>query len=356
MYYGQGLIASDYFPVLNVVKQGGVISPILFCVYMDDLLVRLSAAGVGCYLGFNFVGALAYADDVVLLAPTPSAMRKLLQICDVYAAEFDITFNPDKSKCLVIPAHKRRHLYRSMCNCFFFIGDKRIENVDSFSHLGHIITSFLDDIDDIRQRRNSFIGQTNNVLCFFNKLDTSVKLKLFKSYCSSLYGSELWSLNSNHVDIICVAWRKALRRILQLPYNCHSYLIPIMSDTLPLFDEICKRSMRFIANCIVSPSHLVKSITWHCIVSGRQRSFLGTNVLFCCERYNWSLIQFINNSAQFKDFSFNSLFLDSLSEMQKNSARFLFELLLIREGRIFLPQSFLSNTQLSDIIDYISTV
>ena len=243
-----------------------------------------------------------------------------------------------------------------MCNCFFFIGDKRIENVDSFSHLGHIITSFLDDIDDIRQRRNSFIGQTNNVLCFFNKLDTSVKLKLFKSYCSSLYGSELWSLDSNHVDIICVAWRKALRRILQLPYNCHSYLIPIMSDTLPLFDEICKRSMRFIANCIVSPSHLVKSITWHCIVSGRQRSFLGTNVLFCCERYNWSLIQFINNSAQFKDFSFNSLFLDSLSEMQKNSASFLFELLLIREGRIFLPQSFLSNTQLSDIIDYISTV
>jgi len=55
-------------------------------VYIDDLLLRLSSSGVGCNLGLNFVGALAYADDIVLLAPTPSAMRILLQICDSYAA------------------------------------------------------------------------------------------------------------------------------------------------------------------------------------------------------------------------------------------------------------------------------
>ena len=59
----------------------------------------------------NFVGALAYADDIVLLAPSPSAMRILLQICNSYAAEYNINFNPDKSKFLVIPAPRRRHLY-----------------------------------------------------------------------------------------------------------------------------------------------------------------------------------------------------------------------------------------------------
>ena len=74
----------------------GVISPVLFCLYIDDVLLRLSSAGVSYYLALNNVGALAYADDIVLLAPTPSAMRKLLQICDAYAAEFDISFNPDK--------------------------------------------------------------------------------------------------------------------------------------------------------------------------------------------------------------------------------------------------------------------
>ena len=50
--------------------------------YIDGLLVKLSNAGVECYFGPIFVGALAYADDLLLLAPTPSAMRKLFGVCD----------------------------------------------------------------------------------------------------------------------------------------------------------------------------------------------------------------------------------------------------------------------------------
>ena len=63
-------LASDYFAVRNGVKQGGVISPILFCIYIDDLLKRLSLSDIGCYICMGFVGALASADDIVLiLAP-----------------------------------------------------------------------------------------------------------------------------------------------------------------------------------------------------------------------------------------------------------------------------------------------
>jgi len=79
-----------------------VISPILFCIFIDDLLTRLSSSGVGCYVGLDFAGALFYADDIVILAPTPTAMRQLLAICDSYASEFDIIFNADKSKFLVL--------------------------------------------------------------------------------------------------------------------------------------------------------------------------------------------------------------------------------------------------------------
>ena len=60
---------SEYFLAKNGVKQGGVISPVLFCVYLDELLLAFSAAKVGCYVGDIFVGALAYADDIVLIAP-----------------------------------------------------------------------------------------------------------------------------------------------------------------------------------------------------------------------------------------------------------------------------------------------
>jgi len=46
----------------------------MFCLYVDGLLVALSKAGVGFFIGDYFVGALIYADDIVLLAP-PSAVR-----------------------------------------------------------------------------------------------------------------------------------------------------------------------------------------------------------------------------------------------------------------------------------------
>jgi len=52
-------LASDYITTLNGVKQGGVIRPILFCIYIDVLLARLKDSGFGCFIGLNYVGALA---------------------------------------------------------------------------------------------------------------------------------------------------------------------------------------------------------------------------------------------------------------------------------------------------------
>ena len=60
-----GSCLSRGFSVSNGVRQGGVLSPYLFAVYLDGLLEELSNSGVGCYWGFSFVGALAYADDIV---------------------------------------------------------------------------------------------------------------------------------------------------------------------------------------------------------------------------------------------------------------------------------------------------
>jgi len=71
-------LASDYFAALNGVKQGGVICLILCCIYIDDLLTRLSSSGVGCFVGLDFAGALFYADDFVILAPTPTCYASVV--------------------------------------------------------------------------------------------------------------------------------------------------------------------------------------------------------------------------------------------------------------------------------------
>ena len=99
---------------INRVKQGGVLSPVLFCVYLDELFHALSAAKVGCYVGDIFVGALAYADDLVL-----TALRKMLAICDAYASEYTMNFNATKSKCLVVLPSCRRSLAPLLSKCAF---------------------------------------------------------------------------------------------------------------------------------------------------------------------------------------------------------------------------------------------
>jgi len=56
-FYGGAI--TDYFAALNGVKQGAVLSFILYCVYVDDLLLIPSMVGVGCFIFLHFVGALA---------------------------------------------------------------------------------------------------------------------------------------------------------------------------------------------------------------------------------------------------------------------------------------------------------
>jgi len=65
-------VYSSMFRVMNGGKQGGVASPVMFCVYIDELLSGLRDKGVGCWFGKFFVGAIAYADDIVLLARVPA--------------------------------------------------------------------------------------------------------------------------------------------------------------------------------------------------------------------------------------------------------------------------------------------
>jgi len=92
MYTGQQVkvlwngVCSRKFPAVNGEKQGAIISPRLFCVYLDTLLLELRKAGPGCHIGHWFAAALVYADDVVLLAPTARAVRSKLTICDRFAS------------------------------------------------------------------------------------------------------------------------------------------------------------------------------------------------------------------------------------------------------------------------------
>ena len=129
-----------------------------------------------------------------------------------------------------------------------------MEIVSSYCHLGHIITSSLSDEQDIMSRRNAFISQVNSVLCHFGKLSSVVKARLFHSYCISYYGCVLWDFSCSAVDDFCIAWRKGIRRIFNLPHQTHGYLLPLLCDCLPVYDDLCLRFMNFMRACMAHQS------------------------------------------------------------------------------------------------------
>ena len=117
---------SDYFNVLTGVKQGGVISPQLFTLYVDDLISRLRSRGLGCHIASLFVACLFYADDLCLIAPTRGAMQEMLTVCSEFCKENCLTFNVKKSKALLFGGQEGIEplmpLYRFLVkanSCFF---------------------------------------------------------------------------------------------------------------------------------------------------------------------------------------------------------------------------------------------
>jgi len=91
--------------------------------------------------------------------------------------------------------------------------------------LGHILSSDCRDIKNIEHRRVQTVKQINELLSYFGKIDAIVRLQLLYSYCSSLYGSELWDLSCSAIDVLCVSWRRALKNVWKLPLNTHGNLI-----------------------------------------------------------------------------------------------------------------------------------
>ena len=86
----------NVFPLMNGVKQGGCLSPILFT-YFNRLIKR---SGIGFHLGRTLCEVFSYADGLAIVTPTPFDRRQMNTICQQYTSEMDLLYNSKNSKLL----------------------------------------------------------------------------------------------------------------------------------------------------------------------------------------------------------------------------------------------------------------
>ena len=96
-----GSAMSRSFGVPLGVKQGGITSPDFFSCYFDDLSKQLRKLSMGCHLRGTYLASIFFADDLCLLAPTRSALQKMMDVCSQFCSNHVLAFNPKKSKVVV---------------------------------------------------------------------------------------------------------------------------------------------------------------------------------------------------------------------------------------------------------------
>ena len=275
-------ILSDKFGVTNGVRQGGVLSPLFYSIYIDDLLEKLKRNGIGCHIGHHFVGAFGYADDLILLSPSLTGLTNMIKICEDYAVEHDILFNGKKSKYLIFGKdgnYKYNHIVK--------VNNEIVERCEEADHLGHPLhtTNTLNVLAE--KGLNNLNASFYAFMSRYKDCYATTRNKLFHQYCSSMYGSQVWLLNSNSVEKILSRWRKFHRVVLGVPNTTHCDLLPLIAENLPLESSLELKFLSFYKSIATSENKIINYMAKHMLQS--YNSTMCKNIRHLTFKYDISI-------------------------------------------------------------------
>ena len=347
-------IKSSAFPVKNGVRQGAILSPSLFCVYLDTLLASLRDSGVGCFIGGTFCGAFGYADDVTLLAPTRQGLQVLLGICEDFSSSHSMLFSTDS-----VPA-------KSKTMCMFFSSKSSAEQVQplklngnslpwvsSAKNLGNLLCSKLnyaflypETKTDLQSKRAMFFNSVHQVLQQFRGYEPKLIMNLISIYSTSFYGSPLWHINSEEHFRLHRSWNTAVRIVWNLPLPTHTRFLESLCPVPHLEATLCSRYIGFLDNL----SKCSKPIIPLLFNSIRRNigSQTGNNIQYLLDKCNMkNLEDLVKEKSRLCKKRINPL-----PENETWKTKLIEEIALILKGHVNLE---FDNTNLEEILTFVCT-
>jgi len=122
---------TNWFPLDAGLRQGCILSPILFAVFIDGLARAVKETKSQGTLGDLKINILLFADDLVLIGQSRKDLQKLLDIVFQYSQKYRFKFNISKSKVVIF-----RGRHKKQKNDVLFMGLEELEIVDSIKYLG----------------------------------------------------------------------------------------------------------------------------------------------------------------------------------------------------------------------------
>ena len=249
---GDGVLSKS-FTVTNGVRQGGILSPFLFNIYMDSLSYMLNMTNVGCSINSVFINHLFYADDSVLIAPSHAALQKLLHQCEIFARDVELTFNNRKTYCMCIKPKWLKHMEVPTV----YLNNTPLTYVDCHKYLGVVLSKDLSDNLDLLRQVKSIYSRGNEIIKEFTHCSVDVKLKLFHSYCGNFYGCNLWvNYNRNEYKKVKVAYNTVYRKLMKIK-DVKTTTYNMLENGVNAFSVIVRKSLYSLYKRIYNSDNLL---------------------------------------------------------------------------------------------------
>ncbi len=268
-----GGLVSEPFHVNVGVKQGCVLAPIIFNIYLSALtLLARHDIGADDGIRYNYrldgslfnirrlkartkissstIYDLQYADDAAFPANSTEALQRTLDIMSEKYNNAGLLINTQKTEVMRQPAVQEAQPGPNLT-----VGDEPLKNVDSFTYLGSILTSNCNIDSEIQKRiRNALasFGSLNNKV--FSNIDLTIttKISVYTAVCLSilLYGSEAWTLYRSHTKSLEAFHIRCLQRILGITWRDRIPHVSILQQASSCSIEtmIIERQLRWVGH------------------------------------------------------------------------------------------------------------